>query len=120
MTADEIDQGILNVWRNFPKVQLLIQVHDSILLQYPEEMEADLLPGILDALTIRWELKRGRAFYVPVEAKVGWNWSDANKKTGENPSGLIEWTGADNRDRPEINYSAENKYSLKNALAAKA
>ena len=38
MTADEINTGILNLWRS-NRVQLLVQVHDSILFQYPEEQE---------------------------------------------------------------------------------
>lgn len=101
MTADEIDTGIINVWRAIPSVHLLIQVHDSILLQYPEDREEEIIPKILDLLTIRWPLKRGRMFCVPVEAKIGWNWWDQNE---ENPFGLTKWKGPgeDKRERPKV------------------
>ena len=121
MTADEIDQGILNVWRNLPEAHLLIQVHDSILIQYPEHLEATIVPQIIELLTIKWELKRGRPFHVPVEAKIGWNWADYNKKTDENPSGLISWKGpgCDERKRPAIS-NKPKAFNLQSALSWKA
>ena len=106
MTADEINTGILRVWRTLPEVQLLIQVHDSILVQYPERDEDEIIPKLLEALTIKWDLKRGRPFYVPVEAKIGWNWDDRFERGGkvENPFGLTAWRGpgADERKRPKF------------------
>lgn len=100
MTADEIDTGIINLWRYMPEIQILLQVHDSILFQYPEELEDEIIPKALEHLTIRMELKRDRSFYVPVEAKIGWNWSD---ESADNPYGLVKWKGpgADARKRPE-------------------
>lgn len=99
MTADEIDTGILNIWRHLPQVQLLIQVHDSILFQYPAHLEDTIVPTALDLLTIKMQLKRGREFYVPAEAKIGWNWADA---ATDNESGLIKWKGigVDERECP--------------------
>jgi DNA polymerase I-like protein with 3'-5' exonuclease and polymerase domains len=99
MTADEIDTGILNIWRNLPSVQLLIQVHDSILFQYPEKLEHEIVPQALNLLTIKMQLKKGREFYVPAEAKIGWNWADAHE---DNPAGLTKWKGpgVDVRERP--------------------
>lgn len=115
MTADEIDRGILNLWRA-NRVQLLIQVHDSILLQYPEELEPVILPWALEALKTTIELKGGRLFTVPTEAKVGWNWGDRSDWTKrdfekglcteaqigtckDNPDGLVKWKGHDERTR---------------------
>ena len=116
MTADEIDTGLLNLWRHLPAVQLLIQVHDSILFQYPEELEAELIPQAIKLLTIEWELKRGRKFSVPVEAKIGWNWSNAS---ADNPSGLAKWRGpnTDTRTRPVV--QASRGFSLSEALNAR-
>ena len=116
MTADEIDTGLLNVWRTMPKVQLLIQVHDSILLQYPEELEDEILPKIMNTMKVALTLAKGREFTVPVDAKVGWNWGepsywsakDAAKgkcredqvgTVKENPDGLVKWKGHDKRKR---------------------
>lgn len=58
--------GALALKRNMPEVQLLIQVHDSLVFQYPTDREAELLPKIKmlvhnsipydDPLTIPWGL----------------------------------------------------------------
>lgn len=99
MTADEINRGIMNLWRS-NRVQLLVQVHDSILFQYPEELEEEIIPWALNALRAPLKLKHGRDFVVPTEAKIGWNWGDAND---ENVDGLKKWKGErDERKRTEI------------------
>lgn len=95
MTADEIDTGILNLWRS-NRVQLLIQVHDSILLQYHEEEEDEIIPWALEALKTKLVLKKGREFVVPTEAKIGWNWGEFG---ADNPDGLVKWKGSDTRKR---------------------
>lgn len=97
MTADEIDTGILNLWRS-NRVQLLVQVHDSILFQYPEELENEIVPWALEALKAPLDLIGGRRFVVPTEAKVGWNWGERHDN---NPDGLIKWKGSDARKRSE-------------------
>lgn len=103
MTADEIDTGLLKLWRG-NKVQLLVQVHDSILFQYREEEEAEILPWALNQLQVELELKGGRKFIVPVDAKIGWNWGEQEvdkKGNVKNPDGLIKWKGGDSRKRTE-------------------
>lgn len=107
MTADEIDTGIIRLWRSPLPIQLLIQVHDSILFQYPEELEAEIIPAAMELLKVIIPLKRGREFSVPVEAKIGWNWADReDNKDGSvtNPFGLQKWKGPgeDKRTRPKI------------------
>ena len=108
MTADEIDQGIISMWREH-KVQMLVQVHDSILIQYPEEMEDEIIPWAVDKLTLEIPLLRDRTLIVPVEAQVGWNWGDyidekeAKKKEREpNLSGLRTYTRTEDRTRPPM------------------
>lgn len=96
MTADEISQGMLNVWRQV-QAQLLLQVHDSILIQFPEHLENEIIPFALECLRITIALKKGRSFTVPTEAKTGWNYGDY--KGDKNPDGLKTWKGEDNRKR---------------------
>lgn len=101
-TAEEINLGMLDVWRT-GKVQLLIQVHDSILFQFPEELEDQIMPEMLRHCKRVITLAGGREFFVPAEAKTGWNWGDFDKKNPDaNPGGLKEWKGGDDRKRPKI------------------
>ncbi len=102
--ADILNRGMLEVWRR-GDCQLLMQVHDAILVQYPEKKEADVIPRILDALripfTLREEHKTGRRrFEIPYDVAVGWNWG---KHGEENLDGLQKWKGRDERKRsPEM------------------
>lgn len=101
-TADEINIGMVELWRaNI--CQLLVQVHDSLLIQYPEELEDEVVPKACELLTTKILLEKGREFAVPVEAKVGWNWGDCEfNKDGSvkaNPDGLIKYKGGDTRTR---------------------
>lgn len=101
MTAREINIGMLSLFRA-ARVQLLVQVHDSILFQYPEELEDEIVPWAIEAIKAPLELKFGRHFVVPTEAKVGWNWGDENadpKKGLVNPDGLTKYKGHDPRKR---------------------
>lgn len=104
MTADEINTGILALHRN-PNIQLLIQVHDSILFQYPEHLEDEIVPWALETLRTKLVLKRGREFVVPTEAQVGWNWGYYDKDDpSKNPDGLTKWKGHDDRKRTETQF----------------
>jgi len=116
MTADQIDAGIVNLWKHLPEVHLLIQVHDSILFQYPEDQEALIIPRALEHLKINIPLKQNRSFYVPLEAKIGWNWGDADE---DNQSGLLKWKGPelDIRKRPDL---ITKPYTLRGFLDGKA
>lgn len=107
LTADQIDTGLIRLWR-LGRVQVLMQVHDSILFQYREEEEDEIIPLALEALKVEIPLIEGRSFHVPVEAKIGWNWGDVKTdKQGnviDNPSGLVKWKGPglDTRTRPAL------------------
>jgi len=106
-TADEINHGLIKVWNlgnQWPGFQLLVQVHDSILFEYDEECEDEIIPWAIETLPVSLDLARGRRFTVPVEAKVGWNWGDFNDnpKHGRlNPDGLKKWKGHDTRTRTQ-------------------
>lgn len=100
MTSDNINTGILRLWRA-NRVQLMLQVHDSILIQYPEEMEDEIVPWALETLQVHLQLRGGRDFFIPTEAKTGWNWGDWSV---HNPDGLMKWKGGDKRERAETDF----------------
>ena len=94
MTADEMNHAMMNVWRS-GIAQILLQGHDSLLVQYPGEKEDEIVPQLLAAMQIPVELEGGRAFCVPVEVKVGWNWGNA---ADDNPDGLAKYPDVRRRD----------------------
>jgi DNA polymerase I len=87
ITADTIDRGLLALWRE-NRVQLLLQVHDSVLFQFPEHLEAEIVPWALSQIQQTVRLKGDRPFCIPGEAKVGWNWSDSK----DDPDALRKWS----------------------------
>lgn len=117
MTGEQIDRGLLRVWRKYPQVHLLNQVHDSILLQLPFSEATELIPLVLKTMQITLKLKDNREFTVPLAASGGWNWGyasawiKADYEAGRcredqignlrsNIYGLTKWIGKENRDRP--------------------
>src|SRR5690606_26351522 len=100
----------------FPSAELMIQVHDSLLIQYDEADEEAIIPWIKLAFKVPLTLRAGRQFFVPCEVQVGWNWdyrqdwSEKDYKKGkcekeqvgtckENPNGMIKYKGRDTRTR---------------------
>lgn len=104
ITADTIDRGLLALWRA-NRVQLLLQVHDSILFQYPEELEDEIVPWAISTIEQRLILKEGREFVIPGEAKVGWNWSD----TKDDPDSLRKFTDP---SRPRLRTRSPGLHAL--------
>lgn len=104
MTGEQIDRGITQLWKGMPEAQLLIQVHDSILFQVPYSKHQELVPRALELLRFPIDLKNGRKFEVPLEAKTGYNWGNRveDRKTGkvDNEWGLQKWKGMDSRQPP--------------------
>ena len=96
-TGEQIDRGLHQVWKAFPQVQLLNQVHDSILFQVPLSEVPDIVPEILSAMQVEIELKGGRKFSVPLDAAGGWNWGYQSE---DNPYGLSGWKGEEKRVAP--------------------
>lgn len=87
MTADEMNNAILQLWR-LNICQILLQGHDSLLIQYPEEAENEIIPKAAAAMRVPLELEGGREFVVPTDVQVGWNWAKAHS---DNPLGLAKW-----------------------------
>ncbi len=93
--GDILNRGMLEVWRaNI--CQLLLQIHDAILIQYPEHLENSIVPQVLKLIQVPIQLNHNRTLLIPSEAQVGWNWAKADK---DNPDGLRKWNGADDRKR---------------------
>lgn len=105
MTADELNTGLLRLWRT-GKVQLLVQVHDSILFQFPEHLRDEIVPMALECLSTKMTLERGREFTVGTEAMTGWNWGYVSE---DNPDGLKKWKGGDERKRTETQFKLSIK-----------
>ena len=108
MTADEINKALIALFwlrRKWPLLQLLMQVHDSVLLQYPEEYEAQgVIEDIKACFNNYLTLRGGRKFMVPCEVQVGWNWGypeydKVTKAIVGNPNGMIKYKGIDTRQR---------------------
>lgn len=103
--GDYMNLGMLYVHHEVPEVDILLQVHDAILIQYPEEDEAVLLPRVTEQL-LRPRLGTPELnIVIPNEVQVGWNWSKVDKKkkffSDGNPYGLEKWNGVDERKYQE-------------------
>lgn len=96
--ADLLNRGLFRLWwlskndpANYP-VQLLLQVHDAVLLEYPEDAdESTLIPRLMAALELPITLKHGtqlRTLIVPTAAESGWNWGE---QTESNVDGLVKF-----------------------------
>jgi DNA polymerase-1 len=100
--GDILNQGMLNVWR-LNICHLLLQIHDAVLVQYPEDREDEILPQLIAAIQVPVSLANGRTLIIPSEAQTGWNWA---KQDQSNPDGLMKWKGQDVRrrspDQPQV------------------
>ena len=93
--GDILNQGMLRVW-HLNICQLLLQIHDAILVQYPENEEDKILPQLLETIKVPIQLENKRTLIIPSEAQVGWNWAKFDKN---NPDGLQKFRGHDDRKR---------------------
>lgn len=83
--ADKINgDGLIPLYNDpqFEHLELLIQVHDSIVFQLPISIGLDKHKRILNAIKVRLELPiplKEREFVIPADFKVGRNWYDMEK-----------------------------------------
>ena len=94
--ADILNNGMLKVWKE-GNCQLLMQIHDAILVQYPEDREDEVVSLVREQLRFPINLDRGREFVIPYGCKTGWNWGPWSAKT--NPDGLKDYYETDKRAR---------------------
>lgn len=94
-----VNNGMLNIWRARDAL-LSMQLHDAVLVQYPEDREEEIIPKIQEQLLYPIDLEHGRQLIIPYGCKTGWNFGPWNK---DNPDGLKEWEGRDQRRRtPQV------------------
>lgn len=97
--ADSLNLGLWRVWKYAPWIELLGQVHDAILFQYPEEREAEAINIVRKLLLVEIPV-HGRLMVIPNEAETGWTWKHFDyKEPLANPDGMKKWKGADERTR---------------------
>lgn len=93
--SDIVNHGMIKVW-NADICQLLMQNHDSIVVQYPQEQEDEIVPQILELLKYPIKLQHGRTLMIPYGCKTGWNWGEHSEA---NPDGLKKYRPGDKRTR---------------------
>ena len=91
--ADLLNRGIIKTFAAqegcMGKVDLLAQIHDSLLFQYPINDWGDLagsIAWIVEFLNPVMKYK-GREFQIGTDFKIGLNWGDL---TDDNPQGMLE------------------------------
>lgn len=107
--ADIINEGGVRVWRRFPQIKPIAQIHDAFVFQVPgtPDSQSELISQILSTFTVPIQSRRrpDRIMTIPSEAKVGWNWASADPSmktfSDGNPDGLRKWKGFDGRSRTE-------------------
>lgn len=109
MTADAVNKAMIQIWKDGSNdIELLNQVHDSLLFQVPEEVCDERVEEILELEKAPLELIGGRKFVVPNEAKIGFNWGDEHEK--DNPLGMKKFnpTVPDTRKNEYVPFSVHD------------
>lgn len=102
--ADTLNFAAWRVQRRWQgkTVELIAQVHDAIVVQYPEELEDTLIPEILKEMIYPIPIG-GRIMIIGVDAETGWNWSHYDSKNPDaNPDGVRKYKGHDDRTRQNL------------------
>lgn len=78
--ADLLNAGLWRIWREYENagIELIAQVHDSIVMQVDEKKLDSLLPRVLELMMIPVPIN-GRKMVVPIEAKLGRDWRNLTK-----------------------------------------
>lgn len=114
-TAGVTNRAMLRVWAiqlQMPwlELEILAQVHDSLLIQYNPAYEAEVLELVLTAMSIPITVVsptgETRTVTIPLEPSVGWNWAKLHKskQSGQihNPDGLVELKPGMTDDRQRL------------------
>ena len=115
--ADKINiDGLIHIYYNqdiYQNVQLLNQVHDSIVLQIPISIpfleHAEILAHIRDSLETKIDW-RGRSFTIPLDARVGFNL--ARWHVDSNPNGMIDVKISNNISIDSIKHNLMDAYEI--------
>ena len=82
-TGDRLNLGLWRIWNDMRDVQLLAQVHDAVYFQFPDTRDFAVEAGYVQRALrlVETTMRHGdREFTVPGEAKVGYNWANADPK----------------------------------------
>ena len=72
------------------QAHLLLNVHDSLLMQCPVEHAEEVARLMEECMRIPITIE-GSTFFIPTDSKVGFNWANRPKKNPEtNPNGLVD------------------------------
>lgn len=106
--GDLLNLGAYRIWRAGPSigVRLLAQLHDAVLIDYPDEpkREAEYVAAASELLKVGLKVN-GATYIIPTDAATGWNWGKFNddpKRGRINRSGVAKFKGLDNRSRPSM------------------
>lgn len=70
-----LNLALWRVWYYLGReIDILGQVHDAILIQYPEEKEQEILQKVLPLMATTLE-HAGRKMTIPSDITTGWNWA---------------------------------------------
>lgn len=104
--GDILNLGMWRIWKHLPEVELVAQLHDAVLIQYPDEIASSrqILARARALMTIpvnvtdtKYRAPTARTMIIPVDVVTGWNWAKYHS-TG-NPDGLLPYSGDDGRQR---------------------
>ena len=73
--ADYLNLALIRLKERYPEAEVMLQVHDSIVIQCLESKVQEWIRRLLDAFSISL-LVNGREMVIPVEFKVGKSWGD--------------------------------------------
>lgn len=94
--ADIVNRAMLRIWRQRPCL-IMMQDHDALTFMYREETEDEVIPRLQQLLVEEIPLQQGRPLAIPYDCKVGWNKGEWHAE--ENPDGLKDYEGHDERRR---------------------
>ena len=94
LTADYINLGLLRIWKAYPEIRPLMQVHDSLLSEVPIELTEQLTPRMQELI----EVPLGD-FRCATDAACGWNWS---KYADDNKWGLASLPDMRQKSGPQV------------------
>jgi DNA polymerase-1 len=73
LIARLMNQGIINIDKNLPSVDLLAQVHDAVVAQVSEKEVDKQYPLMLECLDVPVEIG-GKTLRIPADGEWGYNW----------------------------------------------
>jgi hypothetical protein len=89
------------LYRSGLNVQLLAQIHDAILFQYPEKQEAEVLSQVPSIISVTQRISGRKAsvdLTIPCDMMIGWNFRKYSTKPGlnynTNPDSLMPYNPA--------------------------